>query len=112
MVYGIKLPKCLFTTGIFVHVGVFLLRISRLFLHSLLPFALILMESKPLVRTIKNKKVLELPSPVFEDKEVSFKDYPLFSITEHHAKFSIGNIAAMSQVCKGIQDFMSGIITH
>ena len=65
------------------------------------------MESKPLVRSIKNKKILELPSPVFEDKEVSFKEYPLFSITEHHAKLSLGNTAAMSQVCKWIQDFMS-----
>ena len=32
-VYWIKLPECLLTTGIFVHVRVFLMRLSRLFFY-------------------------------------------------------------------------------
>ena len=55
-----------------------------------------LLESKPLVKGIVGgKKSLELTDPVFEQDQVTFKEIPLFAVTEHQAKLSLGNIAAM-----------------
>ena len=53
---------------------------------------------------------MDLPTPFFKAKQIPFKEIPLFAITEHHAKLSLANLAAMSQVCKGIQDHLSWII--
>ena len=56
-----------------------------------------LLESKPLVKSITgSKKYLDLPLSFFDEKRISFKEVPLFAITEHHAKLSLGNLAAMS----------------
>ena len=60
------------------------------------------LESKLLGKSITGgKKYLDLPVP-FYDNRISFKEIPLFAITEHHAKLSLGNLAAMSQVCTWI----------
>ena len=72
-----------------------------------------LLESKLLVRGISGgKKALELSDPVFEKNQVTFKEIPLFAITEHQAKLSLGNLAAMSQVCSGIQDYLTWIVDN
>ena len=73
-----------------------------------------LLESKPLVRSLPGgKRVLELPNAVFEGKcQVSFQETPLFAIAEHQSKLSLGNTAAMTQVCSGIQDYMSWIVDN
>ena len=49
---------------------------------------------------------------MFEKDQVSFNETPLFAVTEHQAKLSLGNTAAMSQVCSGIQDYMSWIVDN
>ena len=61
-----------------------------------------LLESKPLVTSMGGKKLLETPDPIFSKDQVSFKEMPLFAFTQHHAKLSLANIAAMSQVCLGV----------
>ena len=40
------------------------------------------------------KKALELSDPVFEKNQVTFKEIPLFAITEHQAKLSLGNYSS------------------
>ena len=72
-----------------------------------------LLESKPLVKLFpRGKKILDLPDPVFTKKHVPFKETPLFTVTQHQAKLSLGNTAAMSQVCGGVQDFMSWMVDN
>ena len=65
-----------------------------------------LLESKPLDKSLPGGKILELPDPVFTKKHVPFKDPPLFTVTQHQAKVSLGNTAAMSQMCAGIRDYI------
>ena len=72
-----------------------------------------LLESKPFVKSIiGSKKYLDLPLPFFDEKRITFKEVPLFAITEQHAKLSLGNLTAMSQLYTGIQDYLSWIIKH
>ena len=52
------------------------------------------------------KKILDLPNKVFERAQFSFKETPLFVVPEHHSKLSLGNTAAISQVCLGVRDYM------
>ena len=70
-----------------------------------------LLELDPLVKSeAGNKKVLGLPFPFFKKPQIAFSEIPLFAITEHHAKLCIANLAAMAQVCKGIQEHFGWII--
>ena len=70
-----------------------------------------LLESDPLVRSeTGNKKVLDLPIPFFKKPQIAFSEIPLFAITENHAKMCLANLAAMAQVCKGIQEYFVWIV--
>ena len=72
-----------------------------------------LLESKPLVKSISGgRKRLELPAAMFTDKNIHFKETPLFAVTQHQSKLSLGNTAAMAQVCGGIQGFMSWLVDN
>ena len=53
---------------------------------------------------------MDLPTPFFKKSQIPFKEIPLFAITENHAKLCLGNLAAMSQVCSGIQDHMAWLV--
>ena len=72
-----------------------------------------LLESDPLVKSDSgNKKVLDLTAsfPFFKKPNIAFSEIPLFAITDHHAKLCLGNLAAMAQVSKGMQEHFSWII--
>ena len=73
-----------------------------------------LLESKPLIKSLPGgKNILELPDPLFSNKkQVPFKETPLFAVTQHQAKLSLGNTATMSQVYGGIQDFISWMVDN
>merc|ERR1712121_145388 len=65
----------------------------------------------PLVKNeVGKNKVWDLPHPFFKKSQVNFKEVPLFAIMENHAKLCLGNLAAMSQVCLGIQDYLTWLV--
>ena len=71
------------------------------------------LESKPLVKSVSTKKVLDLKvPPIFTPSEAKFKDFPLFSVTDHHARRSLGNNLALSQVVSNMKSFVSWLISH
>ena len=54
--------------------------------------------------------MLDLPQPFYKSSQVTFKEVPLFAIMENHAKLCMGNLAAMSQLCLGIQDYLKWLV--
>ena len=71
-----------------------------------------LLESRPLVRNQEGKKCLFLPDPIFESDKVSFKEMPLFAISQHHAKLAFANTASMAQVQVGMHDLLSWLLFY
>ena len=76
------------------------------------PSLKVLLESKPLVKSVQGKKELELPGRMFSRNLVKFKETPLFAITQHQSKLAFGNTAAMAQLCGGMQDFLSWLVEN
>ena len=53
---------------------------------------------------------MDLPIPFFKKPQIAFREIPLFAIMENHAKMCLANLAAMSQVCKGIKDYFAWLV--
>ena len=70
-----------------------------------------LLEYDPLVRSeAGNRKLLDLIIPFLKKSQIPFREIALFAITENHAKMCLANLAAMSQVCKGIKDYFAWLV--
>ena len=71
-----------------------------------------LFDSKPLVKSVQGKQRLELPGNMFANDHVTFKETPLFAITQHQAKLALRNNAAIAQLCSGMMEFLDWLVVN
>ena len=74
-------------------------------------------EGKPLVRTDKNSKILELEGPIFDfpqgnPNKMLFKELPFWALSEAHNRTGLGTQAAMRHVVSDMSEYSQWITNN